>query len=128
MREILAFAATTASYSFPAKSTACDPVGAEFLNHDTSAARAKSVSTRTGGTNMKTATFTFGLASVALSMALGTTHAAAQTPRANGETVGIQNYASTTGNMHAIVAKEKGFCEKYNFKCEIKTINSTSLG
>ena len=54
--------------------------------------------------------------------------AIAQTPRANGETVGIQNYASTTGNMHAIVAKEKGFCEKYNFKCEIKTISSTSLG
>lgn len=54
--------------------------------------------------------------------------ATAQTPRANGETVGIQNYASTTGNMHAIVAKEKGFCEKYNFKCELKTINSTSLG
>ena len=73
---------------------------------------------------MKTVTFTFGL----LALALGVTHAAAQTPRANGETVGIQNYASTTGNMHAIVAKEKGFCEKYNFKCEIKTINSTSLG
>jgi ABC-type nitrate/sulfonate/bicarbonate transport system substrate-binding protein len=54
--------------------------------------------------------------------------AAAQTPRANGETVGIQNYASTTGNMHAIIAKEKGFCEKYNFKCEIKILNSTSLG
>ncbi len=51
-----------------------------------------------------------------------------KTPRANGETVGIQNYASTTGNMHAIIAREKGFCEKYNFKCEIKTINSTSLG
>ena len=54
--------------------------------------------------------------------------ALAQAPKANGETVGIQNYASTTGNMHAIIAKEKGFCEKYNFKCEIKTINSTSLG
>jgi ABC-type nitrate/sulfonate/bicarbonate transport system substrate-binding protein len=53
---------------------------------------------------------------------------AAQTPRANGETLNIQNYAATTGNMHAIVAKAKGFCDKYNFKCEIKTINSTSLG
>src|SRR5262245_20438073 len=74
---------------------------------------------------MKTVTFTFGLLA---SMALGMTGAAAQTPRANGETVGIQNYASTTCNMHAIIAKEKGFCEKYNFKCEIKTINSTSLG
>jgi len=41
---------------------------------------------------MKTVTFTFGL----LALALGVTHAAAQTPRANGETVGIQNYASTT--------------------------------
>jgi NitT/TauT family transport system substrate-binding protein len=52
----------------------------------------------------------------------------AQAPRANGETLNIQNYAATTGNMHAIVAKSKGFCDKYNFKCEIKTINSTSLG
>ena len=42
--------------------------------------------------------------------------AAAQTPRANGETVGIQNYASTTGNMHAIIAKEKGFCENSKFQ------------
>ena len=36
--------------------------------------------------------------------------------------------ASTTGNMHAIVARAKGFCEKYNFHCELATINSTSLG
>jgi NitT/TauT family transport system substrate-binding protein len=63
---------------------------------------------------------------VALGISSG--QAAAETPRANGETLGIQNYASTTGNMHAIIAKEKGFCEKYNFKCEIKVINSTSLG
>jgi NitT/TauT family transport system substrate-binding protein len=78
---------------------------------------------------MKTATFTFSLvAASALALAAMSGHAAAQAPRANGETVGIQNYASTTGNMHAIVAREKGFCEKYNFKCEIKTINSTSLG
>ena len=49
-------------------------------------------------------------------------------PKANGETLNIQNYASTTGNMHAIIAKEKGFCEKYNFKCEIKTLNSGTLG
>ena len=49
-------------------------------------------------------------------------------PKANGETLNIQNYASTTGNMHAIVAKEKGFCDKYNFKCEIKTLNSGTLG
>jgi NitT/TauT family transport system substrate-binding protein len=63
---------------------------------------------------------------IVLATSLG--QAAAQTPRANGETLGIQNYASTTGNMHAIIAKEKGFCEKYNFKCEIRAINSTSLG
>ena len=52
----------------------------------------------------------------------------AQAPKANGETLNIQNYASTTGNMHAVVAKAKGFCEKYNFKCELKTINSGPLG
>lgn len=70
----------------------------------------------------------FACAAAALAFVAFAGQAEAQTPRANGETVGIQNYASTTGNMHAIVAKEKGFCEKYNFKCEIKTINSTSLG
>src|SRR5262245_22103938 len=48
--------------------------------------------------------------------------AAAQTPKANGETLNIQNYAGTTGNMHAIIAKAKGFCQKYNFTCEVKTI------
>ena len=63
---------------------------------------------------------------VVLATSLG--QAAAQTPRAKGETLAIQNYASTTGNMHAVIAKEKGFCEKYNFKCEIRAINSTSLG
>jgi ABC-type nitrate/sulfonate/bicarbonate transport system substrate-binding protein len=56
------------------------------------------------------------------------TPALAQAPRANGETLKIQNYSGTTGNMHAIVAKAKGFCEKYNFHCELSTINSTSLG
>jgi NitT/TauT family transport system substrate-binding protein len=52
----------------------------------------------------------------------------AEVPRANGETLNIQNYAGTTGNMHAIVAIAKGFCEKYNFKCELKTLNSSALG
>ena len=51
-----------------------------------------------------------------------------QTPKANGETLNIQNYAGTTGNMHAVIAAKKGFCEKYNFKCEIKIINSSILG
>jgi NitT/TauT family transport system substrate-binding protein len=54
--------------------------------------------------------------------------AAAQAPRANGETLNIQNYGGTTGNMHAVIAKAKGFCEKYNFSCELKTINSAALG
>ena len=63
-----------------------------------------------------------------IALATSSGQAAAETPRANGETLGIQNYASTTGNVHAIIANEKGFCEKYNFKCEIRTINSTSLG
>src|SRR6478735_10321752 len=78
---------------------------------------------------MKSRSFTFNLcATSAIVLATISGRAAAQTPRANGETVGIQNYASTTGNMHAIIAKEKGFCDKYNFKCEIKILNSTSLG
>ncbi len=54
--------------------------------------------------------------------------AIAQAPKANGETLNIQNYAGTTGNMHAVVAQKKGFCEKYNFKCEVKTLNSGTLG
>jgi NitT/TauT family transport system substrate-binding protein len=54
--------------------------------------------------------------------------ALAQAPKANGETLRIQNYAGTTGNLHAVIAKSKGFCEKYNFKCELNTINSSVLG
>jgi NitT/TauT family transport system substrate-binding protein len=78
---------------------------------------------------MKKRSFTSHLcAALAIVLATSLGRAAAQTPRANGETLGIQNYASTTGNMHAVIAKEKGFCEKYNFKCEIRAINSTSLG
>ena len=78
---------------------------------------------------MKSQSFRFSLCTAsAIALAAMSGQAAAQTPRANGETVGIQNYASTTGNIHAIIAKEKGFCEKYNFKCEIKILNSTSLG
>ncbi len=52
----------------------------------------------------------------------------AQAPKANGETLNIQNYAGTTGNMHAVIAKAKGLCDKYNFKCELKTLNSGVLG
>lgn len=54
--------------------------------------------------------------------------ARAQAPKANGETLNIQNYAGTTGNMHAVVAKAKGFCDKYGFKCELKALNSGVLG
>ena len=54
--------------------------------------------------------------------------ALAQAPKANGETLNIQNYAGTTGNLHAVIAKHKGLCDKYNFKCELKTINSGILG
>ena len=49
-------------------------------------------------------------------------------PKANGETLNIQNYAGTTGNMHAVVARAKGLCTKYNFTCELKTLNSGTLG
>lgn len=65
---------------------------------------------------------------VALAATFLATAAMAQAPRANGETLNIQNYAGTTGNMHAFVAANKGFCEKYNFKCELKIINSGILG
>ncbi len=74
--------------------------------------------------NVWTKRVALGLALVA---ALGLP-ASAQAPKANGETLNIQNYAGTTGNMHAMVAASKGFCEKYNFKCELKIINSGSLG
>src|SRR5215470_1661371 len=62
------------------------------------------------------------------SIALLPSGALAQTPKAKGETLNIQNYAGTTGNMHAVVAKAKGFCDKYNFKCELKALNSGVLG
>jgi ABC-type nitrate/sulfonate/bicarbonate transport system substrate-binding protein len=78
---------------------------------------------------MNKRSFTFHLcAASVIVLAASSGQATAQTPRANGETLVIQNYAGTTGNMHAVIAKEKGFCEKYNFKCEIRAINSTSLG
>ena len=65
----------------------------------------------------------------ALGLALSNVqHAAAQAPKANGETLKIQNYAGTTGNLHAVIAKEKGLCDKYNFKCDLNTINSGILG
>ena len=75
------------------------------------------------GWMIRAATLATTLASI---MATGPLQA--QTLRANGETLNIQNYAGTTGNMHAVVAQKKGFCEKYNFKCELKTLNSGTLG
>ncbi|MDE2361683.1 MAG: ABC transporter substrate-binding protein [Hyphomicrobiales bacterium] len=64
----------------------------------------------------------------AFSFFLALSQAQAQAPRANGETINIQQYMGTTGNMHAFVAAKKGFCEKYNFHCELKIINSGILG
>jgi len=49
-------------------------------------------------------------------------------PRADGETIRFQNYAGSPSNMFAIVAQAKGFCTKYNFKCELVTLNSTPIG
>jgi len=76
---------------------------------------------------MKTAQAAAWLGAAAL-LAMSCELAQAQTPRANGETLNIQNYAGTTGNMHAVIAQKKGFCDKYNFKCELKTLNSGTLG
>jgi hypothetical protein len=50
--------------------------------------------------------------------------AAAQAPRANGETILIHHFKGSVGNMHAFVAARKGFCEKYNFHCELVSIPS----
>ena len=69
--------------------------------------------------------FRFGLLMAA---ALAPAAATAQAPKANGETMALQHYAGTTGNLHAVIAAKKGFCDKYNFKCEIKIINSSILG
>jgi NitT/TauT family transport system substrate-binding protein len=49
---------------------------------------------------------------------------AAQTPRANGETVSIRHANGSMGNMHAFVAVHKGFCEKYNFQCRLVNMNN----
>lgn len=78
---------------------------------------------------MKNRSYAFYLcAASAIALVALSGSAAAQGPRANGETIRIQNYASTTGNMHAVIAKEKGFCAKYNLNCELKNLNSTALG
>jgi ABC-type nitrate/sulfonate/bicarbonate transport system substrate-binding protein len=50
--------------------------------------------------------------------------ASAQSPRADGETVKIHHFKGSMGNMHAFVAARKGFCEKYNFHCELVSIPS----
>lgn len=54
--------------------------------------------------------------------------AVAAEPRANGETLRIQTYPSATGAMHAVVAHHKGFCERYNFTCELVPLASGTLG
>ena len=47
---------------------------------------------------------------------------------AKGETVVMQTYAGTIGNVHGLIAIEKGFCEKHGLKCELKVINSGPAG
>lgn len=62
---------------------------------------------------------------LAVGLALGLAgSAAAQAPRANGETVKIHHFMGSIGNMHAFVAANKGFCEKYNFRCDLVSIPS----
>src|SRR5262249_8948872 len=67
-------------------------------------------------------------AALAAAVMMSAATAQAQTPRANGEALVIQNYAGTTGNMHAVIAQKKGFCEKYNFKCELRTMRTGPEG
>jgi ABC-type nitrate/sulfonate/bicarbonate transport system substrate-binding protein len=50
--------------------------------------------------------------------------ALAQTPRANGETLTIRHANGSLGNMHGFIAAKKGFCEKYNFKCQLVSMNN----
>jgi len=53
---------------------------------------------------MKSWSFTFNLcAASVVALAAISGRAAAQAPRANGDTLNVQHYAGTTGNMHAIV-------------------------
>jgi ABC-type nitrate/sulfonate/bicarbonate transport system substrate-binding protein len=62
---------------------------------------------------------------LALGLALGLAgSAAAQTPRANGETLTIRHANGSLGNMHGFIAARKGFCEKYNFKCQLVSMNN----
>jgi NitT/TauT family transport system substrate-binding protein len=62
---------------------------------------------------------------LATALAIGTSvGAAAQT--GSGETLRIHSYPGGS-NMHAVVAVAKGFCEKRNFKCEIKNVASAPL-
>ena len=71
----------------------------------------------------------FGAGVVAMAASLLTaTSARAQAPKAKGETLVIQNYAGSTGNMHAVIASAKGFCDKYNFKCDVRFVNTATLG
>ena len=65
------------------------------------------------------------LAPIALGVACAIAHpAAAQSPKANGETLTIRHANGSTGNMHAFVAAKKGFCTKYNFQCQLVAINN----
>jgi len=65
------------------------------------------------------------LAMAVLGLSLGMAGAtAAEAPRANGETVKIHHFKGSVGNMHAFVAAREGFCEKYNFHCELVSIPS----
>ena len=49
------------------------------------------------------------------------------TPKANGETLRLQYIGGSVANFPAIIAEKKGICDKYNFKCETKAINTGPL-
>lgn len=52
----------------------------------------------------------------------------ADAPKANGEIIKMRHFSGSIGNLHAFVAAKLGFCDKYNFKCELVSINSAQTG
>ena len=70
----------------------------------------------------------FATLSVAALAPLIAITAQAQAPKANGDTLNVQHYAGTTGNMPAFVAAKTDLCDTYNFRCESGIINSGRLG
>lgn len=53
---------------------------------------------------------------------------AAAVSAVHGQTVRIQTYPSSISSLQAVVAVERGFCTKQGISCELKNLNSGTLG